>query len=191
MKLIKKVQIWWKHTTLTEKILMIMGGITTAAAVTGAVCSIKAYTDIDDKLNISVKLYPGGKDDPNPVDLTPEEENVVPEELSKPETEKISIDAKSKTWDVWNPEWEPVHKSADGYEGTRLNDALDVLLRMDGMMKSDGYVEDDDVRNAEARVEDLARQFAYLEGRENEFRKRFPYLKDTTCDIYENIREAV
>lgn len=187
MGIIKKVKLWWRSTTPTEKILTVLGGITATASTVGAVYAVKSYMEMDDKLNIEVKLYPKGKDDPNPKTLLPhlEDEDPKPE----PPEKKIPADTTTEKWDVWNPDWEPVRKSADGYEGTRLNDALDVLLTMDGMMKSDGYVEDDDVRNAEARVEDLARQFAYLEGREDEFRKRFPYLKDTTCDIYENVEE--
>ena len=182
MSIKQKIQSWWKGTTLTEKILMALGGVTTAAAVTGAVYVVKTYTEMEDKLTVDVKLYPKGKDDPNPVSLSADEENTTEEQ-----TEKITADISSDKWEVWNPEWEPVRKSADGYEGTRLNDALKILYRMDGMMKNDGYVEDDDVRAAEARVEDLARQFAYLEDREDEFRKEFPYLKNTACDIYENV----
>ena len=186
MGIVKRIILWWKTTPATDKILYALSGVSTAAAIVSAYSSIKTRKIVSEEMNIEVKLYPGGKDDPDPVDLKPENPPKLEskqEDISGP---KMKVDTSSDKWVVWDPDWEPVRKSESGYESVRLADALDVLQRIDGMMQSDGYCESDDVCEAEARVEDLARQFAYLEGCEDEFRKRFPYLKDHASDIYEN-----
>lgn len=190
MSIIKKVKLWWRSITPTEKILTILSGISTAAAVTGAVCAVKTYTEMEDKLSVEVKLYPNGKDDPNPKTLigyqegTEEADNFLNSEKTEHPIEKLVANTNSEKWEVWNPEWEPINKSESGYESVRLADALNVLLKDPCLMTQE------DIEEAEARVEDLARQFAYLEGSEDDFRARFPQLKDHVGDIYENVAEA-
>ena len=189
MGILKKFKLWWKSTTSAEKVCIILSGISTAAAVTGAVCSVKTRHCMED-VKIDVKLYPGGKDDPNPVNLTPDEPRPMvftsPEDVitcAPAASPMMKADTESEKWEVWNPEWEPLQKSASGYESVRLADALEVLLRTE----DDGSLNMNNAEEAEMRVEDLARQFAYLEGSEDEFRTRFPQLKDHVGDIYENV----
>ena len=190
MGIFEKAKLWWKSTTTTEKILVIFGGVSTAAAVTGAVCAVKTYTEMEDKLSVEVKLYPNGKDDPNPKTLISNDEDRPLTMTSEtdgfscapPARPMIKADTDSEKWEVWNPDWELLYHSESGDESVRLADSLDVLLRQD-----DGLLSEEDVQEAEARVEDLARQFAYLEGTEDDFRKRFPFLKDHVTDIYENV----
>lgn len=187
MGLIKKIKLWWKTTPTAEKIMVILGGVSATASVAGAVYAVHEVKN----LKAEVNLYPGGKDDPNPVNRTPDEPRPViytsPEDVitcAPSPSPMITADMESEKWEVWNPEWELLWRSKSGYESVRLADALDVLLRQD-----DGLLSEEDVTEAEARVEDLARQFAYLEGSEDDFRQRFPFLKTHAGDIYENVAE--
>ena len=183
MNIVEKVKLWWKSTPLKDKILYAVSGVSVVASAASIATCVHMKNSVDN-VKIDVKLYPGGKEDPNPVDLTPANDAVpVPEPL----VEKIPANTDTDKWDVWNPEWEPKYKSADGYEATRLFDALDVLQKFDnGEMSVDEF--EDCLAESQARVEDLARQFAYLEDRQDEFRKRFPYLKNYVDDVYENIQ---
>ena len=187
MGLIKKIKLWWKTTPTAEKIMVILGGVSATASVAGAVYAVHEVKN----MKVEVNLYPNGKDgDSIPLKGERREEAACDDEkrpvvFTSPEdaitcvpTEKISTDTTSEKWDVWNPDWELKHHSRDGYESTRLNDALDALLEL-------GTAEE--TEEADARVEDLARQFAYLEGREDEFRERFPYLRNHAPEIYENV----
>ena len=73
MGMIKKFKLWWKTTSTTEKVMLALGGISTTATVAGMIASIKTKDEVKD-VKVEVKLYPGGKDDPNPIELTPEKD---------------------------------------------------------------------------------------------------------------------
>lgn len=184
-----RIKLWLKSTPLKDKILYTVS----ALSVTASIASIGAcmhMKHVVDDIHVDVKLYPSGKDDPNPVDLTPEGEE-RPVVWTSPNdyitcvpSPKVEADTTSEKWEVWNPEWELKYPSKSGYESVRLADALEVLLRQD-----DNLLYEEDVQEAEARVEDLARQFAYLEGSEDDFRARFPQLKNSATYIYSNVEE--
>ena len=106
------------------------------------------------------------------------------EDEKKEEPAPVKEPESGDKWKVWSPSWETRYTSKSGYESVRLADALDVLLRQD-----DGLLTEEDVAEAEARVEDLARQFAYLEGTEDDFRERFPFLKDHAEEVYDLTEE--
>lgn len=178
MNIVKRIKLWWKSTPAKDKVLFAVSGVSVAASVVSIGACLHMKHSVDD-VKVDVKLYPGGKDDPNPVDLTPEGD-------SEPAIQKIPADTSSDKWEVWNPEWLPRYESADGYESTRLFDALEVLQKFDNInMDCDEF--DDCATEAQARVEDLARQFAYLEGNEDEFRKRFPSSNSNTVVVYKNV----
>ena len=86
MGLIKKVKLWWRSTTPTEKILTVLGGVTTTASVVGAVCAVKTYTEMEDKLSVEVRLYPNGNGDQNPIKLEGEKVDSF-DELDKKEVD--------------------------------------------------------------------------------------------------------
>lgn len=184
MGIFKRIKLWWKTTPATDKILYALSGVSTAAAIVSTYSSIRTRKEIAD-MSVTVKLYPGGKDDPDPIELPKETDPPVElpiEQETKPPVEAIPADTTSEKWEVWNPEWELKYKSESGYESVRLADALAILQDRD-----DGLLTEEQLDEAEARVEDLARQFAYLEGNEDEFRRRFPFLKHYTTIIYDNV----
>ena len=83
MGLIKKIKVWWKTKTTTEKIYIILGGVSTAAAITSTVCAVRTCHSMDD-IKIDVNLYPNGKDDPNPIKIQPaDDEHDDPYELAR------------------------------------------------------------------------------------------------------------
>ena len=187
MGLIKKIKLWWKTTPTMEKVLMTLTGVSTVASVAGAVYAVHEVKNMEVKVN----LYPNGKDgdpiplngermkEPRPIVYTSPEDAIT---CVPPDSPLINADTTSEKWEVWNPEWELKYPSKDGYEGTRLMDALDSLLEH-GM----DTVKAEELEEADARIEDLARQFAYLEGREDEFRERFSYLRNNPAEIYKNV----
>lgn len=185
MGIFERVKLWWKSKTPVEKVLTVLGGITCAGITVGAVCEVKKRCSAEEPGPVTA-LSETATDERPKVWITPED-YITCAPASSP---MLKADTESEKWEVWNPDWELLYKSESGYETERLNDALDLLNQMDGMLKNDGYVRDEDVEEAEARVEDLARQFAYLIGWEDEFRARFPYLKDHVGDIYENVAEV-
>lgn len=124
MNPIERIKIWWKSKTPLEKFYMIFGGITATAAVAGAVCSIKNKYDPDD-LKITVKLYPGGKDDPNPVTLAEEEK---PEVEQEPELKRSNPMLK-----------EPVESRS------QFKEAVDIFNELQDSLSKD--IDDDEVYN--------------------------------------------
>ena len=77
MKMANRIKTWWKTTTTTEKVLIVLDGIATTALAATSIISIRTRNCLKD-IKIDVKLYPGGKDDPNPISL--ENENKEDEE---------------------------------------------------------------------------------------------------------------
>lgn len=164
MNIIKRIKLWWKSTPLTTKIFLGLGVVTAGAGIAAVVSSAKKPTQAENT-------------------ALPE-----PESEPAPKNEWV-VDPDRSDWEVWNPSWECKYESASGWEDEKLADALEVLNRMDGMMRNDGYCNEEDVHEAAARVEDLARQFAYLNQAEsgNEFRKRFPDQNKWISNVYTNV----
>ena len=65
---IRRLKSWWKRTTATEKLCMAVSGLATAASIV-SICSNVAIRREVDNTKIEVKLYPRGKDDPDPIIL--------------------------------------------------------------------------------------------------------------------------
>ena len=183
MSIFERVKLWWKSKTPVEKVLTVLGGITCAGITVGAVCEAKKRCSVEEP----VAALPETSTDERPKAWITPEDYVTCAPASSP---MLKADTESEKWEVWNPDWELLYKSESGYESVRLADALELLNQMDGLMKNDGFAREEDIEEAEARVEDLARQFAYLEGCEDEFRARFPYLRDHVGDIYDNVAEV-
>ena len=72
MKLVNRIKTWWKTTTPTERFLTALNVISTGAAIGSTIAAIHTRGTLED-VKIDVKLYPGGKDDPNPISLTNED----------------------------------------------------------------------------------------------------------------------
>lgn len=68
MGIVKKVKRWWRSTTTNGKILYILSGISTAASLAAVAASFHTLKEVEDT-KFEVKLYPEGKDDPNPITL--------------------------------------------------------------------------------------------------------------------------
>ena len=172
MNMIEKAKLWWKTTPVTTKIFACLGLTTAVVGTCAAVSAVRNSKKPD--AESTTPAVEAGNDKP---------------ETAPADSNEWVFDENRPDWEVWNPAWEDKYKSKSGWEDDRLADALEILVRMDGMMKNDGYCEDDDVHEAMARVQDLARQFAYLNqhNQGDEFRERFPYLKNDVEDIYTNV----
>ena len=68
MKLANRIKTWWKTTTTTEKVLIVLDGIATTALAATSIISIRTRDCIKDT-KVEVKLCPKGADDPNPISL--------------------------------------------------------------------------------------------------------------------------
>ena len=66
MNIFKRIKVWWKTKTTAEKFYVFLGGVSTTAAVISTVCAVRTAHSLDD-VKFDIKLYPEGKDDPNPI----------------------------------------------------------------------------------------------------------------------------
>lgn len=196
MSILKKFKLWWKSATPTEKVLTILGGISTAAAVTGAVCAVKTYTEMEDKLSVEVKLYPNGKDDPNPKTLIGYQEG----------TEEAENFLNSKKTEKSGKKEEPTPENTEDYDRaaallktlwiaddillpedyrTAVAQAEDILSHVqnpaaeiyDILERARGEnLDQEDLFEVQGKVEDLTRYLAERDGRMEDFKEQFPWL---------------
>ena len=170
MRILKKFKLWWKSTTSAEKVCIILSGISTAAAVTGAVCSVKTRNSLKD-IKVEVNLYPEKNDEPVPL-----------KRLEKPEKEQTEYDMAAELLrTLWRED--DLLLCEDYRAATSLTDGLMTYMEhpamriMDILNRADGDdLGQEDLFEAQDEAGALARYLAEREDRLDDFKEEFHWL---------------
>ena len=176
MSIFKKAKLWWTTMTLKEKVLTVLSGISTAAAVTGAVCTVKTRNCFRD-IKLEVTLIPE-KGDPIPLKKheDPEKkEEPVPEKTDDYDMAAALLKTLWKVDDLLFPEdyREAVAQTKNlmTYLHSPAQRIYNILERARGE-----DLDQEDLFEVQGETEDLVRYLAARDGRMEDFEKEFPWL---------------
>lgn len=176
MGILKKFKLWWKSTTSAEKVCIILSGISTAAAVTGAVCSVKTKDSFKD-IKVEVNLIPEQNTPalPGKTEKSGKKEEPAPENTEDYDRAAALLKTLWITDDLLFPEdyRTAVAQAEDILSHVRnpAQEIYDILERARGE-----NLDQEDLFEVQGKAEDLTRYLAERDGRMEDFKEQFPWL---------------